>query len=419
MLDHPRHARSPRAVSMSLAGVVIASATTVALVTSGSAAAAARPTTKTAHGQKPAPSPSPSPSLSPTASPSPTPSPTATATSYDATTVSAVAADADWILRTQMSDGAITTQTDHHAVWPYLANFAAEGLAQATRVTGNATYESAAWKWLAWYAAHEDSNGFVTDYVWNGSAMASSGTMDSTDAYAGTFLTAARAAWIVSPDVTRLSALHAGIAGAVQAIEATQDSDGLTWAKPSWHVKYLMDVAETYSGLRSAVVLGQALGDTVLADHAASDAAKLKAGIDSLWDTSAANYHYAKYDSGVLQSSTWAFLYPDALEQAWAVAYGVTAADRSTALMSTFTQAQPRWSDPTATATFDSGTQTVGYWPVAGWALLRANRAADALAAAASIRQAAVAAGRVWPYTSGNSGQLIVLESAALDLVTP
>jgi hypothetical protein len=304
-------------------------------------------------------------------------------------------------------------------VWPYLADFAAQGLAQATRVTGNSAYAAAAWKWLAWYAAHEDSNGFVTDYTWNGSAMASSGTMDSTDAYAGTFLTAARAAWLTTNDLTQLSALHTGIAGAVKAIEATVDADGLTWAKPSWHVKYLMDVAETYSGLRSAVVLAQALGDATLASRAAADATAMKAGIDSLWDSAAANYHYAKYDSGVLQTSSWTYLYPDALEQAWAAAYGVAPADRTSALMSTFTTMQPQWASPAATATFDSGTQTVGYWPVAGWALLRAGRTADALAAATSIRQAAIAAGRAWPYTSGNAGQLIVLESSALDLVTP
>jgi len=31
------------------------------------------------------------------------------------------------------------------------------------------------------------------------------------------------------------------------------DADGLTWAKPSWHVKYLMDQAEVYAGLVAAI----------------------------------------------------------------------------------------------------------------------------------------------------------------------
>jgi hypothetical protein len=374
----------------------------------------------TGHGRKgtaisPSPSPSPSASDAPAA---PLAQPAST-TTYDSATVTAVAADADWILRCQLSDGAITTQTDHHAVWPYLANFAAQGLAQASRVTGRSTYVDAAWRWLAWYAAHEDSRGFVTDYEWSGSAMVSTGSMDSTDAYAGTFLSAVRAAWLVDPDRTSLTSLHTGITRAVSAIEATVDVDGMTWAKPSWHVKYLMDLAETYAGLRSAAELATVLGDSALETRATALARQMLSGIATLWDTSESNYHYAKYDSGVLQRSSWSYLYPDALEQAWAAAYGVSDSARTSSLVADFVRAQPRWDEPAASAAFNSGVETVGYWPVAGWALLRAGQTDAALSAASSIRAAAVAVGRVWPYTSGNSGQLILLESRALDLVAP
>ena len=50
----------------------------------------------------------------------------------------------------------------------------------------------------------------------------------------------------------RLTALANGLDGALRAIEATTDTDGLTWAKPAWHVKYLMDQSEVYAGLQAA-----------------------------------------------------------------------------------------------------------------------------------------------------------------------
>ena len=51
----------------------------------------------------------------------------------------------------------------------------------------------------------------------------------------------------------------AGIARALGAIEATQDADGLTWAKPGYPVKYLVDQSETYAGLVAAGELGRML----------------------------------------------------------------------------------------------------------------------------------------------------------------
>jgi hypothetical protein len=120
-------------------------------------------------------------------------------------------------------------------IGPYLASFAAVGLAQATRVTGDRSYVAAAWRWLDWYAAHQDAQGYVQDYdVVNGAAV-STGTADSTDSYAGMFLVTTRAALVVSGDVAHLARLAPSVRLAVSAIESTQDQDGLTWAKPSWH----------------------------------------------------------------------------------------------------------------------------------------------------------------------------------------
>ncbi|MBV8981404.1 MAG: hypothetical protein JO086_10930, partial [Acidimicrobiia bacterium] len=106
-----------------------------------------------------------------------------------------VAADADWIMSARLTDGAIANYVDRQAVWPYLSNFAAMGLAKATTVTGNSSYVTAAWSWLSWYQAHMGTQGFVTDYTMQNGVLMSTGDMDSTDSYAGTFLLAVREAY--------------------------------------------------------------------------------------------------------------------------------------------------------------------------------------------------------------------------------
>jgi len=193
-------------------------------------------------------------------------------------------ADADWILQAQLPDGAIANQLDQAQIWPYLSNFAAVGLSRASQITGDARYSDGAWRWLSWYQVHQDPRGFVTDYTVAAGLPASTGDMDSTDAYAGTFLIAANAAWQATGDLARLRALEPGIVAAVAAIGATQRSDGLTWAKPTVHVKYLMDQAEAFAGLRSAAMLAGTLANPALRKRASAAARRLRAGVRRLWN---------------------------------------------------------------------------------------------------------------------------------------
>jgi hypothetical protein len=334
------------------------------------------------------------------------------------TSISDIADDASWLLQGQLPDGAIAWYIDKGHISPYLGNYAAIGLAEATKQTGSAAYSDAGWSWLRWYAEHQDANGFVTDYNVDAAGLeTSTGDEDSTDAYAGTYLSAVRATYAVDPDASELSALHASLVAAVGAIEATQDTDGLTWAKPSWHVKYLMDQTEAYNGLRSAVDLANSLGDKALRKRADADAARMKAGIASLWDAPTGGYDWAK--SGGVNTTDWGVLYSDAMEQAWIAGSRAISASQAKVLMNTLAATEPQWSSPTALADMFGSTGTVGYWPVAGWALLRLGRDGQAAAAASSIRSAAITAGRGWPFTTGNAGQLIVLESGDTSLITP
>jgi hypothetical protein len=321
-----------------------------------------------------------------------------------------VRADADWILSAQFADGAIANYVDRQAVWPYLSNFAAMGLVRAREVTGNKKYSDAAWRWLNWYQSKQDATGFVTDYVVRNGVLTSTGDMDSTDSYAATFLLAVREAYRVTADKSMLNGLKPGMAKAVGAIEATLQPDGLTWAKPAWKVKYLMDQAEAYAGLVAAGELAKVVNDGPLGTRARNDAAKMRSGVDKLWNPATNAYDWAVHESGARTPSNASILYSDALQQVWAVTFGVVDQPRAGDLMARFNRAQPNWSSPTATASFSGGTQTVGYWPQAafGYAELASPVAAPALA---GIRRASVTANRAWPYTTGTAGQVIYTEA--------
>jgi hypothetical protein len=326
-----------------------------------------------------------------------------------AATVNDVASDANWILSAQLSDGAIADYIDQHAILPYVANYAAIGLAKAAKPTGDTRYSNAAWQWLRWYQAHQDQHGFVTDYDIIDGTEVSTGTMDSTDAYAGTFLSAAQAAYDVTGDRSQLNALKAGIAGAVNAIKATQDADGLTWAKPTWRVKYLMDQAETLAGLRAASNLALVFSNHNLANSATSAASRMQTGVQGLWDPSLNCYDWAINSDGTHHTTNWAILYPDAMEQAWPVALGLATGTRAQPLMAQFAVAQPNWDLPTALAQFSSGTSTVGYWPMAVWSFAPSGGLSTAATALTQIRNAAVAANRAWPFTTADAGEILAI----------
>jgi hypothetical protein len=237
--------------------------------------------------------------------------------------------------------------------------------------------------------------------------------MDSTDSYAGMFLYAVRAAYASrSGQLAKLQPLAPAVGSAVRAIEATQDKDGLTWAKPTWHVKYLMDQAEAFAGLQAGASLATTLADQTLATRASGDATRMQTAVAALWNTVTLAYDWAVHDTGARVANQWTVLYSDAMQQAWSVAFGVAEVARSAALINSFAASQPNWALPAATALYDNGsTQPVGYWPVAGLGFRGVGLTDVASRAAESIRSAGVAANRAWPFTTGTAGQLILLES--------
>lgn len=163
-----------------------------------------------------------------------------------------------------------------------------------------------AWAHLSWHADAQDERGYVTDYaVAADGSLASTGDMDSTDSYAALFALAAEAAYRSTRALDgagaargRLTALAPGLDGALRAVESTVASDGLTWAKPTWRVAYLMDQAEVYAGMTSAGRLFAALGDSRRAKRARSVADGVRRGVAGLWNPARGSYDWARHEDG-------------------------------------------------------------------------------------------------------------------------
>jgi hypothetical protein len=172
-----------------------------------------------------------------------------------------------------------------------------------------------------------------------------------------------------------------------------------------------------YAGLMAAADLATTLDNRALRTRALADASALAAGVSSLWDPSTSAFDWAR-DGGSQVPTNWANLYSDSMEQAWAATLGVAPASRSAALLDSVDADHPQWDQPAATDVSNGSPTTVGYWPLAGWGFLKDGSSERAATAATNIRTAAIATGRAWPFTTGNAGQLIVLESADLSLVS-
>ena len=337
--------------------------------------------------------------------------------------LASIEADADWIASAQLPDGAIANYPfsgTSAVIQPYVANYGAIGLAEASAISGDMTYAGVAWSWLFWYAAHMDpTTGYVTDYDYTNGVETSTGSFDSTDAYAGTFLAAAWDTYAATDNAANLAKLLPAIQLAVKAIESTQESDGLTWATPTYHAKYLMDNAEVYGGLVSAENLARAANDAALVSEATADATSSFAGIQGLWNATTNSYDWARAgaDASTDTTTDWTVLYPDAFEQMWAIAWDASTSSHAATILAQFTADQPNWDQPTATAPYLTNATvspaTVGYWPFAATAFVAAGDPAADETAATSLQDDLNAAGAAWPWNTGSAGQLVLALAAA------
>jgi hypothetical protein len=294
---------------------------------------------------------------------------------------------------------------------PYYSNLAAIGL------THDPASYATVLRWMQWYISHLNVNdqwgltGTMYDYDYNNGAETSRNTADSTDSYAATFLTLAWAYYQTGDPSAQnyVKSIAAQLDTIGNVLLQTQQSDGLTWAKPDYQIKYLMDNCEAYRGLRDlASVFQNAVGDSTKAARYNAAADLMLQGINGMWT----NGSWAVYKNGIggLIAPNMATWYPDATSQVFPVLEGVIDASdpRSVQAYTGFNTAWPGW----PTMSFNS--QDPFPWILVGDAAAVMGDSARAATFIQSIETKYVSKGFPWTFYSAEAGWFMRLTAYML-----
>ena len=254
-------------------------------------------------------------------------------------------ATAAWTVssKSRLPDGGILSASNR--IVPYDANLAAIALA------GDRHFHPQVRDWIAWYIRHLnrlDKWGLsctVYDYNVNGTTVTPANDADSTDSYAATFLTLAWTYWQAGDQDSRayLTTLKSDLECIANVMVETQQTNGLTWAKPDYKTEYLMDNTEVYRGLKDAADLFEtAFHDQERSGRYAFYASNAMHGIaDTLWDP--ANGTYRIYAGA--PPANWTVWYPDSTAQLFPALQGVLRPHdpKARLLYATFNTKWPHW----------------------------------------------------------------------------
>ncbi len=323
----------------------------------------------------------------------------ATTTAPDYTSI--INATSAWLTTSSsLADGAIFYTSSE--ISPYYGNLAALGLLKSP-----ANY-AAVQKWMRWYVAHLNTSdrwglgGTIYDYNLCGNVETSTGNADSTDSYAATFLTLAWAYWQTGDPGAQayIQSIGVQLNTVGHALTGTQQADGLSWAKPDYQIKYLMDNCEGYQGLQSAASLFQtAFGDSATANYYATAAANMLQGIETdLWSSS--NNSYFVY-AGASSAPDWTNWYPDATAQLFPILTGVITptSTRANALYAQFNANFPSWPLLHKAETFP--------WALMGYVAAQMGDSVRARTYVATCNSQFVANQFPWPWYDAEAGWFI------------
>lgn len=257
----------------------------------------------------------------------------------------------EWLASLQLENGAIPMtylESGSLTVNPYFADFAALAL-----LGGGETYHGAVRDYILWHFGHlntaeEDYNGLdgtIYDYavrLENGKlvdeqvVIKSNGkpSYDSVDSYAATFLCVLAEYYGQTGDKALLQE-NAGDIQRIFTCLASLFDGGLTWSKPDYRIKYLMDNCEVYEGLVAAERL---FGEALDAPELAAEAAALREGLaqaleEEMWRPEGGYYEAALGESGgSAYTFTWDSFYPCATAQLMMISCGLLEPDSDRAV---------------------------------------------------------------------------------------
>ena len=305
-------------------------------------------------------------------------------------------------------DGAILYGSSE--INPYYSNLAAIGLTHDPASYG--TVQS----WMQWYIAHlnwPDKNGLygtTYDYDYANGQETSRNSMDSTDSYAATFLSLAWAYYQTGDSSAQnyVKSIATQLDSIGGVLIKTQQSDGLTWAKPDYQIKYLMDNCEAYRGLRDLAQTFGATGDSGKAAYYNAAADSMLNGIEGMW----INGQWAVYKDalGNLAAPNMGTWYADATSQVFPVLLGVVPAtdSRSIQVYNNLNTAWPGW------PTMSYNVQDPFPWILVGDAAIIMGDTARATTFMQQIEAKYVNQGFPWTFYCAEAGWFMRLNAYAL-----
>lgn len=258
----------------------------------------------------------------------------------------------EWLLQSQMPNGAIAQTPSQDLVVPYFANLAAKTLVDIE--------PQRARKYIEWYIVNMNRpdrsglSGTIYDFEKRGGELVPTYKYDSADSYAATFLSLVSYYFSKTGDSEFVMSNLSSVDLAAQAILELQDTDGLVRVMAGSRTKYLMDNSECYRGLLDWAEALAALGEETLAGEYVAAAERISRGIDEvLYDAKKEAYAWSVSWLGKRfpREGRW---YPDAVSQTALISCGVIDADspRAARIWAKLNEQFPLWEQGVTGDTF-------------------------------------------------------------------
>ena len=208
-------------------------------------------------------------------------------------------------------------------------------------------------KYMLWYISHLNfpdkfgAQGTIYDYTLKTDGqLISKDDYDSNDSYPATFLSLCKNYFIVSKDYDFFITNRKLVDAIAVSMISCMDNDYLTWAKPNYKVKYLMDNCEVYKGLKDAsLIYRDVYNDYEEYSRLWRLSKHLQDSIENKMWNKAGFYYYQIVESGKTYSPDYKKWYPDATSQLFPILCRVTnpTSGRAKYIYSKFNESYPNW----------------------------------------------------------------------------
>jgi hypothetical protein len=232
-------------------------------------------------------------------------------------------------------------------VWiaPYFADHVALAILAANDFKKNASDVALVGKWIDWRVARQEKGGYWHDFTGTNAAYKSNGKVDAHDSSAAMFLLVLERYQRAGGKIS--DKMRDAAKASLKCIVTVTDRDGLTWAKPTYLVKYLMDNIEVHAGLKASEAFFTKTKDAAEAKDCGVRAGAIGKLLPKYFEAKDKGlFAWALHPSGAYDGG-FDKLYPHGLAQLFAVAFVQPEAGAFESVVKTF----PPETGATATGT--------------------------------------------------------------------